>query len=55
MTEKEKLRKVEKKVWLLLRKLYNKGYLVCLDQVEGGYRFAFWRNKLHESKKKLEE
>lgn len=55
MTEREKLNKVEKKVWRLLAKLYNKGYLISLEQAEGGYRFAFWHNKLHEPEKKIEE
>jgi biotin operon repressor len=55
MKGREKLKKAEKKVWKLLRKLYNKGYLISLEQVEGGYRFAFWHNKLHAPEKKIKE
>lgn len=55
MTEREKLSKAEKKVWRLLAKLYNKGYLISLEQAEGSYHFAFWHNKLHEPEKKIEE
>lgn len=55
MTEKEKLRKAEKKVWKLLRKLYNKGYLISLGFEKGVYHFSFWHNELHEPEKKIKE
>ncbi len=55
MTERAKLKRAEKIVWWGLRILYNKGYLISLEQEQGGYRFAFWRNKLHKPKKELEK
>lgn len=55
MSDREKLRKAEKKVWKLLRKLYNKGYLISLGFENGGYHFSFWHNNLHEPEKKIKE
>ena len=53
MTEKEKLSKAEKRVWKLLRKLYNKGYLIALGYERGNYNFSFWCNNLHVPDKKI--
>ena len=55
MTEREKLRKAEKKVWKLLKKLYNKGYLINLGFGKGGYHFSFWHDGLQEPEKKIKE
>ena len=55
MTEREKLRKAEKRIWKLLRKLYNKGYLISLGFEKGDYHFSFWHNGLHEPEKKIKE
>ena len=51
MKDREKLKKAEKKVWKLLRKLYNKGYLISLYFEKGGYHFSFWSDNLYKPKK----
>ena len=55
MTDREKLKKAEKRVWKLLIKLYNKGYLASLGFEKGGYNFTFWCDNLHKPKNKIKE
>ena len=55
MRDRKKLRKAEKKVWKLLRKLYNEGYLISLSFEKGGYHFSFWHDRLHAPEKKIKE
>ena len=55
MTDRKKIEKAEKKVWKLLSKLYNKGYLISLGFEKGGYHFSFWHNELHRPEKKIKE
>lgn len=53
MTGREKLKRAEKRVWKLLSKLYNKGYLASLGFEKGGYNFTFWCDNLHKPKGKI--
>ena len=53
MTDRRKISKAEEKVWKLLGKLYNKGYLSSLGYESGVYRFAFRHNKLYKPEKKI--
>lgn len=55
MTDRRKISKAEDKVWKLLSKLYNKGYLISLGFENGGYHFSFWHNELHKPEKKIKE
>lgn len=55
MTERKKIEKAEKKVYKLLSRLYNKGYLISLGFEKGGYHFSFWHNELHKPEKKIKE
>lgn len=55
MSEKERLRKVEKKVWKLLSRLYNKGYISSLGFEKGEYHFSFRHDSLQEPDKKIKE
>ena len=55
MTDRKKIEKAEKKVWKLLSRLYNKGYLLSLGNNNGGYHFTFWSEKIHKPLSKIEE
>lgn len=55
MTDREKLQKAQKKMWKLLSKLYNEGYLVSLGFENCGYNFSFRHGRLHPPKKKIKE
>lgn len=53
MTDREKLRRAEKRVWKLLSRLYNKGCLASLGFEKGGYHFSFWHGSIHVPEKKI--
>ena len=53
MTDRRKIGKAEDKVWKLLSKLYNKGYLSSLGYENGEYHFAFRHSKLYKPEKKI--
>jgi hypothetical protein len=55
MTDRKKIEKAEKKVWKLLSRLYNKGYLLSFGSENGGYHFTFWSEKIHKPLRKIKE
>ena len=55
MTDRKKIEKAEKKVWKLLSRLYNKGYLLSFGSENGGYHFTFWNEKIHKPLRKIKE
>ena len=55
MKDRKKIEKAENKIWKLLSRLYNKGYLISLGFEKGGYQFSFWHNELHKPEKKIKE
>ena len=55
MTDRKKIEKAEKKVWKLLSRLYNKGYLISLGFEKSNYHFSFWNSELHKPDIKIKE